>query len=48
MTGELLPSRYQGQTVMQVRHKTAREVLDLHADLHRAFTNPEPLLEDAG
>ena len=42
MTG--LPERYLGQTVMQVRHKTAREVLDLHADLHRSFANPEPQL----
>lgn len=30
--------------MVQVRHKTAREVLDLHADLQRSFTKPEPML----
>ena len=44
MSDELLPARYQGQTVAEVQHLTPREVLDLHADLQRSFAKPEPLL----
>ena len=44
MSDDLLPARYEGQTVARVRQLTARQVLDLHADLQRSFTKPEPML----
>jgi hypothetical protein len=44
VSDDRLPDRYEGQTVAEVRHLTARQVLDLHADLHRSYARPEPML----